>query len=86
MLQLHGKYILWRFLTDSPVRVIDAFVDGLDLVEAGFSKALLNKTGRPPYDPRDLLKLYIYGYFNRIRSSRRPHDGMQPKYGAVFSA
>ena len=56
---------------DSPVRVIDAFVDGLDLVEAGFSKALLNKTGRPPYDPRDLLKLYIYGYFNKIRSSRK---------------
>ena len=56
---------------DNPVRVIDAFVDGLDLAEAGFSKATLNQTGRPPYDPRDLLKLYIYGYFNKIRSSRK---------------
>ena len=56
---------------DNPVRVIDAFVDGLDMVQAGFFKASLNQTGRPPYDPRDLLKLYIYGYFNRIRSSRR---------------
>ena len=57
--------------SNNPVRVIDAFVDGLDLVEAGFSKAILNQTGRPPYDPRDLLKLYIYGYFNKIRSSRK---------------
>lgn len=56
---------------DNPVRVIDAFVDGLDMTQAGFAKANLNETGRPPYDPRDLLKLYIYGYFNRIRSSRR---------------
>ena len=57
--------------SNNPVRVIDAFVDGLDLVEARFSKAILNQTGRPPYDPRDLLKLYIYGYFNKIRSSRK---------------
>ena len=56
---------------DSPVRVIDAFVDNLDLAKAGFTKATFKQTGRPPYDPRDLLKLYIYGYFNRIRSSRR---------------
>ena len=56
---------------DSPVRVIDAFVDGLDMAQAGFTKASLHQTGRPPYDPRDLLKLYLYGYFNRIRSSRR---------------
>ena len=56
---------------DNPVRVIDAFVDGLNLTEAGFSKAVLNRTGRPPYNPRDMLKLYIYGYFNKIRSSRK---------------
>jgi len=56
---------------DNPVRVIDVFVDGLDMTQAGFAKATLKETGRPPYDPRDLLKLYIYGYFNRIRSSRR---------------
>lgn len=52
-------------------RVIEAFVDGLDLVELGFSNARLGRTGRPPYDPGDLLKLYLYGYLNQIRSSRR---------------
>jgi transposase len=56
---------------DNPVRVIDAFVDGLDLKNLGIRRAVPNETGRPPYDPRDLLKLYVYGYFNRIRSSRR---------------
>jgi len=56
---------------DNPVQFIDAFVDGLDLKELGFSHAELEETGPPPYNPADLLKLYIYGYLNRIRSSRR---------------
>lgn len=56
---------------DNPVRVIDAFVEGLDLEELGIRRAIPNETGRPSYDPRDLLKLYVYGYFNRIRTSRR---------------
>ena len=56
---------------DNPVRFIDAFVDGLDLVAAGFERAAPKATGRPGYDPADLLKLYIYGYLNRVRSSRR---------------
>jgi len=56
---------------DNPVRVIDAFVDQLDMDELGFKRSRPKDTGRPPYDPRDLLKLYIYGYFNRIRSSRK---------------
>ena len=56
---------------DNPVRFIDAFVDGLDLEAAGFRRVRPKRTGRPGYDPRDLLKLYIYGYLNRIRSSRR---------------
>ena len=56
---------------DNPVRFIDAFVDGLDLAAAGFERAAPNATGRPGYDPADLLKLYIYGYLNRVRSSRR---------------
>jgi transposase len=56
---------------DNPVRVIDAFVGSLDLKGMGITKAELNETGRPPYDPHDMLKLYIYGYLNRIRSSRR---------------
>ena len=57
--------------TENPVRFIDAFVDGLDLAAAGFNRALPKATGRPGYAPGDLLKLYIYGYLNRIRSSRR---------------
>ena len=56
---------------DNPVRVIDAFVDGLDLDLAGFNRTAPARTGRPAYDPRILLKLYVYGYFNRIRSSRK---------------
>ncbi len=56
---------------DNPVRFIDAFVDGLDLAAAGFERVAPKATGRPGYDPADLLKLYIYGYLNRIRSSRR---------------
>lgn len=56
---------------DNPVRVIDAFVDGLDLAGLGFSKVVAAATGRPPYAPGDLLKLYVYGYVNRVRSSRR---------------
>jgi len=56
---------------DNVVRVIDVFVDQLDMVEHGFTKAELKECGRPPYDPAMLLKLYIYGYMNRTRSSRR---------------
>jgi transposase len=56
---------------EHPVRVIDAFVDGLDLAELGFSKVAAEATGRPPYQPGDLLKLYVYGYLNQLRSSRR---------------
>lgn len=56
---------------ENPVRVIDAFVDSLDLETSGFIRTTPKETGRPPYDPRDLLKLYVYGYFNRIRTSRK---------------
>lgn len=56
---------------DAAVRVIDAFVDGLDLAGLGFCRAAPALTGRPGYDPRDLLKLYVWGYFNEVRSSRR---------------
>jgi transposase len=57
--------------SDNPVRFIDAFVDGLDLVEAGFARVQPKATGRPGYAPSDLIKLYVYGYLNRVRSSRR---------------
>jgi transposase len=55
---------------DNPVRFIDAFVSGLDLKELEFQKSIPKITGRPPYDPCDLLRLYLYGYLNRIRSGR----------------
>ena len=55
---------------DNPVRFIAAFVDDLDLGELGFNRSRPKATGRPGYDPADLLKLYLYGYLNRIRSSR----------------
>jgi transposase len=56
---------------DHVCRVIDAFVDGLAMAELGFERAEAADTGRPGYDPRDLLKLYLYGYLHTIRSSRR---------------
>ena len=56
---------------DNPVRFIDAFVAGLDLAAMGFARVTPRATGRPGYAPGDLLKLYIYGYLNRVRSSRR---------------
>src|SRR6476469_6623457 len=56
---------------DNPVRSIEAFVDGLDLAALGFIGTVPKVTGRPGYAPADLLKLYIYGYLNRTRSSRR---------------
>jgi transposase len=57
--------------TDHVCRVIDAFVDSLAMSELGFERAEAAETGRPGYDPRDLLKLYLYGYLHSIRSSRR---------------
>lgn len=56
---------------NNPARVIDAFVNSLDLLELEFDKSTISKTGRPPYSPYDLLKLFIYGYFNKVRSSRK---------------
>ena len=56
---------------ENPVRVIDVFVDELDLAALGFAGVVPADTGRPAYHPADLLKIYIYGYLNRIQSSRR---------------
>src|SRR5881409_2350551 len=56
---------------DNPVRVIDVFVDELDLAELGFGGIEPEVTGQPSYHPAVLLKLYIYGYLNRVQSSRR---------------
>ncbi len=57
--------------SDAPVRVIDAFLSTLDLAALGFDKAVTKDTGRKPYHPGDLLKLYVYGYLNRVTTSRR---------------
>ena len=57
--------------SDSPVRLFDAFVDSLNMDELGFIRSTPKEEGRPGYDPRDLLRIYIYGYFYSIRSSRR---------------
>jgi len=56
---------------DNPVRVIDLFVDGLDLGEMAFEGVDPAATGRPAYQPSLLLKLYVYGYLNRVQSIRR---------------
>jgi transposase len=56
---------------DNPVRAVDVFVEELDLVDLGFERAQAAETGRPAYHPATLLKIYIYGYLNRIQSSRR---------------
>ena len=56
---------------DNPVRVIDVFIDELDLGAMGFSGVVPEVTGRPSYHPATLLKIYLYGYLNRIQSSRR---------------
>ncbi len=56
---------------DNPVRLIDAFIDKLDLQKLGFTNTVHKSEGRPPYAPAVLLKLYLYGYLNKIRSSRK---------------
>jgi transposase len=56
---------------DNPVRAVDAFVEGLDLGKLGFGRVTPLETGRPRYHPATLLKIYIYGYLNRVPSSRR---------------
>ena len=56
---------------DNPVRAVDAFVDGLDLAKLGFTSAVPLATGRPGYHPATMLKIYVYGYLNRVPSSRR---------------
>jgi transposase len=56
---------------ENPVRFIDAFIDSLNLEKLGFKHAIPTDTGRPSYNPSDLLKLYVYGYLNQVRSSRK---------------
>jgi len=81
---------------DSFVRVVDAFVDAIDLKSFGFSHVDCNEEGRPPYHPSVLLKLYLYGYRYGIRTSRKLEReartnmeamwllaGLRPKYKTI---
>jgi transposase len=68
---LFPEYLEDYVAEDNPVRVVDVFVEHLDLGKLGFNRAEPAITGRPSYHPSILLKLYIYGYLNRIQSSRR---------------
>jgi len=68
----------------NPVRFIEAFVDRLDMAECGFERAVSNSKGRPGYDPRDLLKLYLYGYMNRTRSSRMLEKACHANMEAIW--
>ena len=56
---------------ENAVRVVDAFVDKLDLGKLGFDRVEPSVTGRPGYQPATMLKIYVYGYLNRLQSSRR---------------
>ncbi len=56
---------------NNPVRVVDAFVDALDLTSLDLARTVPGRMGRPKYHPSMLLKLYIYGYLNKVQSSRR---------------
>jgi len=82
--------------TDNPVRLMDAFVEKLELSKLGFTGTSLKKEGRPPFAPGVLLKLYLYGYLNKIRSSRKLQkectrnielqwllEGRQPNYHTI---
>ena len=58
-------------IEDNPVRVIDVFIEELDLTRLGFAGMQPEATGRPAYHPSTMLKIYLYGYLNRVQSSRR---------------
>jgi transposase len=71
------EYIDDYITEDNPVRIIEAFVESLNMIELGFTNAIPKDKGRPGYDPKDLLKLYIYGYMNKITSSRNLEKATQ---------
>ena len=65
--------------TDSLVRVVDALVSSLDLADLGFNRTVSAATGRPGYHPGDMLRLYIWGYLNQVRSSRHLERACVPR-------
>ncbi len=68
----------------NPARFMEAFVDKLDMEGCGFERSVSNRRGRPSYDPRDLLKLYLYGYMNRARSSRMLEKACRVNMEAIW--
>ena len=60
-----------KITADNPIRFIDAFVNTIDLQKMGFSTRVLKAEGRPSFDTKVFLKIYLYGYLNGVRSSRR---------------
>ena len=81
---------------DNPVRLVDAFIDKLELEKVGFGNTLPKREGRPAFAPAVLLKLYLYGYLNKVRSSRKLEkecgrntelqwllQGLQPNYHTI---
>jgi len=83
-LELIPTYLDDLIPQDDYVRVIDAFVDSLDLINLGFKYAIPNSKGNHPYNPSDLLKLYLFGYRYGIRSSRKLHDLTQFNIKAIW--
>ena len=69
---------------ESPLRALDAFVDTLDLAELGFTVRCADATGRSSYDPGALLKLYLWGYLKRCRSSRNLEEACVTNLGAIW--
>jgi len=83
-LQVHDERLYDRVLRDASLglgeaymdgwwdcEAIDAFIDSLDLVKLGFKHSIPSEVGKPSYNPSDRLKLYVYGYLNQVRSSRK---------------
>jgi len=70
--------------SDTLVRVVDAFADSLDLIELGFTRAIAASTGRPGYHPGDMLRLYIWGFLNQVRSSRHLERACQRDLEAMW--
>ena len=68
-----------RISADNPIRFIDAFVENIDLKAVGFEMQTLKTEGRPTFDSKIFLKLYLYGYFNRLRYSRKLEKIILPK-------
>jgi len=71
---------------ENPVRVIDVFIDELDLAALGFSGVTPAPTGRPAYRPSTLLKIYLYGYLNRVQSNRCVFRGKSATDSGMKSA